>query len=159
MKLIQHFSQLLVICEFTQGPSHLLLQGAAKIMLILLANHSAYISLNIFISLKKFLFHFKISSQQHFYIALDIVLFCCLSIRVILAGNVLLLVSSVHILHVDGWLFARNQLSVGLSSVSNTYPIQFNLVLPIAIVDTFSFYNTWFNVVQLTSIFPFAFPL
>ena len=49
---------------------------------------------------------------------------------------------------------------VSLVSVSNTYPTQFDLVLPTVIVGIFPFFNAWFNVVQLTFIvFPFLLPL
>ena len=48
---------------------------------------------------------------------------------------------------------------MGQSSMSNPYPAQFDLILPTAIVCSFSFFNVWFNIVQLISaVFPFPLP-
>ena len=62
--------------------------------------------------------------------------------------------------HVGLLVISRHQMSVGQSRVSNTYPTQFKLVLPTAVVSIFPFFDAWFNVVQLASIFfPFSLPL
>ena len=48
---------------------------------------------------------------------------------------------------------------VGKSSVSNSYSVQFDLILPTTNICTFPFFNVWFNLVQLTSaVFPFPLP-
>ena len=48
---------------------------------------------------------------------------------------------------------------MGISSVSNPYPAQFDFVLPTAIVCTFSFFGAWFNIAYLTgAVFPSPLP-
>ena len=44
--------------------------------------------------------------------------------------------------------------------MSNTYPTQFSLLLPTAVLGTFPFFDGWYNVVKFTSIvFPFPLPI
>ena len=75
--------------------------------------------------------------------------FCCPSIGASLVGNVLLLLSGFPCCICACWLLFIfwHGMSVGQSSVSNSYPAQFDLVLPRAVVWTFPFFDAWFNIV------------